>query len=31
MTPRSVLDLLQGQSDLLIRKTTRSHGLIFPF
>jgi hypothetical protein len=28
---RSVLDLLLGQSDLLIRKSTPSHGLIFPF
>jgi hypothetical protein len=29
--PRSMLYLLQGQSDLLIRKSTLPHGLIFPF
>jgi hypothetical protein len=28
---RSVLDLLQRQGNLLILKTTLSHGLIFPF
>jgi hypothetical protein len=27
---RSVLDLLQGQGNLLIRETALSHGLIFP-